>query len=137
MRTSTQDLKLAIVQSLKAFEKGSLRANATLLFNTLGYTSEKTIELSPNTPENFLQEVDQHNRLRRDKALFSKWKNVDFIFQITGEEIKAGGSRLMAGDLANVNAAVKGVADAKRQFFDVPGAHSGVLASTKTKGAKR
>jgi hypothetical protein len=36
-----------------------------------------------------------------------------------------------------VNAAVKGVADAKRQFFDVPGAHSGVLASTKTKGAKR
>ena len=43
-------------------------------------------------PENFLQEVDQHNRLRRDKALFSKWKNVDFIFQITGEEIKAGGS---------------------------------------------
>ena len=52
-------------------------------------------------------------------------------------EIKAGGSRLMAGDLANVNAAVKGVADAKRQFFDVPGAHSGVLASTKTKDAKR
>ncbi len=52
-------------------------------------------------------------------------------------EIKASGSAVMAVDFANMNATVKGVADAKRQFFDVPGAHAGVLASTKTKDAKR
>ena len=92
MRTAIQDMKLAIAESLKAFAKGSLRTNATALFNTLGYTSEKTIEFSPNTPENFLHEVDQHNRLSKDKTLFSRWESVDFIFQITGEEIKAGGS---------------------------------------------
>lgn len=92
MTTVKQDIKSAIAESLKAFGKGSLRANATALFNTLGYTSEKTIELSPNTPENFLNEIDQNNLLRKDKALFSKWKSVDFVFQITGEEIKAGGS---------------------------------------------
>jgi len=92
MRTATQDIKLAIAQSLKEFGNGSLRANATQLFNTLGYISEKTIELSPNTPENFIHEIDQQNQLRKEKALFSKWESVDFIFQITGEEIKAGGS---------------------------------------------
>jgi len=92
MRVSTQDLKSTIVQSLEAFEKGSLRANATQLFNTLGYMSEKTIELSPNTPDNFLNEIDPHNRLRRDKALLSQWQSADIIFQITGEEIKTSGS---------------------------------------------
>ncbi len=61
----------------------------------------------------------------------------DLVRVLHDIEINASGSRLMAGDLANVNAAVKGVADTKRQFFDVPGAHAGVLASTKTKGAKR
>ncbi|MCK4783451.1 MAG: hypothetical protein KAV87_06845 [Desulfobacteraceae bacterium] len=89
MRTAKQDIKSAIAESLKAFGKGSLRTNATQLYNTLGYASEKTVELSPNTPENFLNEVDQHNRFQKEKALFSKWKSVDFIFQITGEEIKA------------------------------------------------
>ncbi|OGW15482.1 MAG: hypothetical protein A3G93_00390 [Nitrospinae bacterium RIFCSPLOWO2_12_FULL_45_22] len=93
MRTATQDIKSAIAESLKAFGNGSLRTNAIQLFNTLGYTSEKTIELSPNTPENFLHEIDQHNRLRKDKALFSRWESLDIIFQITGEEIKAAGSR--------------------------------------------
>lgn len=92
MRAATQDIKYAITESLKEFGNGSLRTNATRLFNTLGYLSEKTIELSPNTPENFLDEVDQHNRLKKDKALFSIWRSVDFIFQITGEEIKAGRS---------------------------------------------
>jgi len=92
MNKAAQKVKLAIAESLKAFGKGSLRANATQLFSTLGYTSDKTIELTPNTPENFLHEVDQQKRLRKDKALFSRWKGVDFVFQITGEEIKAGGS---------------------------------------------
>ena len=92
MRTTTQNIKLAIAESLNAFGKPSLRTNVTQLFNTLGYMSEKTIQLSPNTPENFLHEVDQHNRLRKDKALLSKWRSVDFIFQITGEEIKSSGS---------------------------------------------
>ena len=92
MRAAIQDVKSAIAEALKAFGNGSLRSNATRLFNTLGYTSEKTIELSPNTPESFLNEIDQHNRLRKDRALFSRWKGVDFVFQITGEEIKAGGS---------------------------------------------
>src|SRR3989304_9157580 len=93
MSTATQDIKSAIAESLKAFGNGSLRTNAIQLFNTLGYTSEKTIELSPNTPENFLHEIDQHNLLRKDKALFSRWESLDIIFQITGEEIKAAGSR--------------------------------------------
>ena len=92
MRTAIQDIKLAIAESLKAFGNGSLRANSIQLFNTLGYLSEKTIDLSPNTPENFLHAIDQNNRFRKDKALFLRWKSVDFIFQITGEEIKASES---------------------------------------------
>jgi len=48
MNKAIENLKNEIIRSLNAFGKGSLHANATQLFNTLGYTSEKTIYLSPN-----------------------------------------------------------------------------------------
>ena len=43
--------KEQIQNALKAFSSGNLRDNARRLFNTLGYHSEKRIDLSPNTAE--------------------------------------------------------------------------------------
>ena len=51
-----------------------------------------------------------------------------------GIEVKETGAGVMAEDLANVNTIVKELADNKRSFFDVPGAHAGVLLGNKTKG---
>ena len=85
---TAHDVRQAIVESLASFGKGSFRINATRLFNTLGYESEKTIDLSRNSPDNFLLEVDRENRLSKERALFAKWQSVDFVFQITEEEIR-------------------------------------------------
>ena len=42
-----------------------------------------------NTPAAFLAQFDRRDRpLRKDKALFSQWKSVEFLFQITDEEVR-------------------------------------------------
>ena len=92
MNRTKDSLKYAVVESLDGFRKGKLLSNAKVLFQTLGYSSEKTIELSLNTPDNFLDTFDPHNKFRKDKALFTKWKSIDIIFQITDEEINVLGT---------------------------------------------
>ena len=81
-------LKTEIKQGLQAFSQGNLRDNALALLNTLGYQSEKTIDLD-NTPDAFLAEFDKRDRkFRKDKALFERWKSVEFLFQITYDEVR-------------------------------------------------
>jgi len=92
MNTSARDLKALIIESLKSFNKGALLKNATALFNTLGYNSDKTFELSPNSAENFLYTFDEQNSFRRDNAFCCKWQSIDIIFQLSDEEIYALGS---------------------------------------------
>ena len=75
MNKPAEALKSGILESLKAFDKTSLRISTTKLFETLGYMSEKSFDLSPNTPKNFLQNFDARERFRKDKGLFSKWKS--------------------------------------------------------------
>lgn len=88
------DLKTAIQNALQAFQKGSLRGNALALLNTLGYRSEKTMDLG-GAPDAFLEQFDKNpNRpLREDKALSKHWKTIDFLFQLTDEEIKGTGAQ--------------------------------------------
>jgi len=87
MNRTRGGLKSEIVESLDGFRNSKLLSNAKILFQTLGYSSEKTIELSPNTPKNFLDTFDPHNIFQKEKALFPKWKSIDIVFQITDEEI--------------------------------------------------
>ncbi len=64
------ELKTQIQQCLQAFAGSDLRAAATGLLNTLGYQSEKTLDLS-GTPEAFLGQFDNNPKqaFRKDKAL--------------------------------------------------------------------
>ena len=82
-----QPIKQNIAQALAGFAKGSLAANALALFRILGYHSEKRIDLSPNTAENFAATFDSANRLNPKNALLEEWKSVDLLFQLTGDEI--------------------------------------------------
>ncbi len=82
------DLKQEIADALADFQRGPLRENAVSLLNTLGYRSTKTLDLD-NRPEDFLEAFDKRDReLRQDKALFDHWKSIDFLFQITDEEVR-------------------------------------------------
>jgi len=74
------DPRHQIEASLRAFSGSDLCAASIGLLNTLGYRSEKTLNLD-NTPDAFLAEFDKRDRkFRKDKALFERWKSAEFRF---------------------------------------------------------
>ncbi len=69
------------------------------LFDTLGYRSAKRLPLQPNTVASFLDAFDAAGTFRKKEARAADWKSVDFLFQLTDDEIKtAGGQGMLAFD---------------------------------------
>ncbi len=67
----------------------SLLKSSLAFFKALGYTSNKTAQLSPNTFDGFLDSFNlPKNSINKEKALVSHWTNIEFIFQIADSEIK-------------------------------------------------
>jgi adenine-specific DNA-methyltransferase len=81
------ETKLKIDKALKGFGVGNLLDNALTLLDALNYSSDKRIEFSPNTPSNFVEQFDMHGIFNKSKALSDDWKSIDFIFQLTGDEL--------------------------------------------------
>ncbi len=86
-----KDFKIAIEQSIKAFETGSLFEKSINLFQTLGYNTERQYPLNKPTLKEFEEEYIKNNpneiRFNREKALTSDWKYIDLLFQLSKEEI--------------------------------------------------
>ena len=76
-----------IEQALKSFQSDALVMNANNLLNALGYESEITVELESNLAEEFISYFDQFGRLNRERAMVDEWESIDFLFQLTEEEI--------------------------------------------------
>jgi len=75
-----------IKESLQAFATTrDLRTTAISFFNTLGYSSERTVKLKD--VQQFLSEFDRDKRLEHPKALIKEWLSVELLFQLTDEEI--------------------------------------------------
>ncbi len=74
--------KQAIVDSLAGFAGKPLAEAATVLFESLGYKSEKRIALKPNTAEAFTATFARDRPLNPDYALLADWQSVDFLFQL-------------------------------------------------------
>ena len=83
------ETKQAIVDALKKFQTSPFGEAASGLLGVLGYTSKKRLALKPNTLGTFLATFSQGRSLNERYALPSEWKSVDFLFQITDEEIRA------------------------------------------------
>src|SRR5438128_12016006 len=81
--------KQGILAALKDFATKPLGDAALGLFELLGYKSQKRLALKPNTPETFLANFAQHRPLNPKLALLNDWQYVDFIFQLTDEEVRA------------------------------------------------
>ena len=82
------DTRQHIATALQAFSGVDQRAASIGLLKSLGYKSEKTLNLD-NTPDSFLAEFDKRDRkFRKGKALFERWKSVEFLFQITDDEVR-------------------------------------------------
>jgi adenine-specific DNA-methyltransferase len=86
---NTQDLKRPIETALKMFATKPVAEAATELFDVLGYRSEKKLPLKPNTPDNFLQTFAQNRPFNPEHALMAEWRSVDFLFQLTDDEVRA------------------------------------------------
>ena len=87
---STEDLsaKQAIQSAVHGFSSGNLSADATKLFNVLGYRSNLTLELSGNGKDDFLEAFDVDGTFRRDKAVFDEWTGIRLLFQLTADHIR-------------------------------------------------
>ncbi len=80
--------KIIIQEALTGIAKGKFADSARHLFRVLGYASDRRIDIVPNTAQSF---ADQFGAVNPDKALTSEWRSIDFLFQLTDEEI---GNRL-------------------------------------------
>lgn len=81
--------KRQIEENLNSFTSGDLKANALHLFASLGYESDKTADFRPNTSEGFVSFLRQNSApsLNEDKAQINEWQTIDFLFQLTDQEI--------------------------------------------------
>ena len=79
--------KAAIKETLSNFTEGTLAENARHLLNTLGYQSERTRALEPNTTEAFIDTYDPHGKLNGDRALTAEWVSIAPLFQLRGEDL--------------------------------------------------
>lgn len=83
-------LRGSIHAALQSFESNPLPEAASTLLNTLGYSSDKTIEIPGSDPQAFLELLAEHNQdieINREKALCDDWLKADILFQLTGEEL--------------------------------------------------
>ena len=83
------ETKRGIENSLKSFADKPLADAATALFESLGYKSEKRIVLKPNTAKTFTENFAKDKPLNSEHALLADWQSVDFLFQLTDEEVRA------------------------------------------------
>ena len=85
-----------INQALKDFQNGTLIDNARNLLNTLGYESEITLDLETNLAEEFISYFDEFGTLNTERAIVDEWVSIDFLCQLTEEEISGTGQTRIA-----------------------------------------
>ena len=84
------ELRQEIQAALQAFESSPLHDASIALLSTLGYSSDKTIEIPDSNPTAFLNLLADYNpdvEINKDKALFDDWLKADILFQLTDEEL--------------------------------------------------
>ncbi len=89
------DHRTRIESSLQAFTSTPLRQASLDLLATLGYRSDKTIDLEGSKPQTFIKLVEEANSdatFDQKKALFTDWKSADLLFQLTDDEISGQAS---------------------------------------------
>lgn len=86
-------MKKAIEAALTKFPGQMLADAASQLFEVLGYSSNKRLKLTPNNLDNFLATFAEGKSLNDRYALTGEWKSIDFLFQLSDDEIRAAGNR--------------------------------------------
>jgi hypothetical protein len=91
-------LRSSIDNAVRAFADAPLQEAGLGLLDALGYRSAKSIALDGN-PDTFAREIDHENKLAAKPACFDKWQEVQFLFQLTNDEIPMLGRGQTSFDL--------------------------------------
>jgi adenine-specific DNA-methyltransferase len=83
-----QQTKEAIQNALRDVGRFPLGEAATRLLHALGYTSQKGFALTPNSAANFQETFARDQALDPKHSLLPEWQSIDFLFQITDEEVQ-------------------------------------------------
>ena len=83
-----REMKDKIAKSIQSLAAGNAAEKLELLFQTLGYTTQRKFELDSNSPEDFIDTFG-FGEINQQRASLSQWKSVDFLFQLTEDEIKS------------------------------------------------
>jgi len=86
---NAQVLKEKLKSALSGFESKDLSSSSLALFETLGYKSSKRLKLGDTSPETFLKTFDSRNTFNKERSLFPDWETINFLFQLTDEEINS------------------------------------------------
>ncbi len=78
----------SLAGGLQQFSSRPLPDAALALWKTLGYSSERRLDL-PTDAAGFAHAFAIQNKLRFERALTDQWQSIHFLFQLTGEEISA------------------------------------------------
>lgn len=82
--------RLQIQSSLHNFGKLPLREAARQLWEVLGYRSSRTLDL--RSREAFREYFDVEHKLDKAGALWNDWQDVEFLFQVTDEDLQRSGN---------------------------------------------
>lgn len=84
------DIKKKIEQSISDFAKNNLYDASKFLLSSLGYSSDKTLKLSPNNYSGFSQAFDTtKNSFSKEKACVNDWEKVEIIFQLGDDDLSS------------------------------------------------
>ncbi len=86
-----------IATALADFQNYQLKEAAIALFSTLGYRSDKTIDLDGSLAD-LQANFDPNGLLKEDNALISCWKSVHLLFQLTSDEVLQGSQGVLQLD---------------------------------------
>lgn len=86
---ANSELKRKLEADLHSFLDGGLKNNALQLLRTLGYESDKTLSIQPNSSEGFQKFLTKNGikNFNDSKARLDEWETIDFLFQLTDEEV--------------------------------------------------
>ena len=86
-----REKKDAVETALRRFASGALADNAKNLLKTLGYESQRTMDLEPNTADEFLSSFDFDGEINCERARLDEWESIDLLFQLTDDQVSANG----------------------------------------------
>ena len=85
---TSEQIKIVISNTIKAFSKGNLTKNSLQLFRTLGYNTERSSHLPNPNFSSFKDSYFTNNpKFNELKALVTEWNYVDLLFQLSKYEI--------------------------------------------------